>query len=132
VHGLIYEHFTEMPESVWPSIYFKPVEIACKGTGELEINQEALDALDIFRSLIGGPVSISSAYRSIYHNSVVGGAPLSSHTHRGSNGATAFDIKLQGRDKDVIRRCGEQAGFKGFGMKYNTFVHIDMGRRREW
>jgi zinc D-Ala-D-Ala carboxypeptidase len=129
---MIYEHWSEIPESIWPCVHFKPVEIACHGTGEIEINADALDALDVFRSLLGGPVSLSSAYRSQYHNAKVGGAVLSSHTTRGSNGATAFDIKLQGREKDLIRRCGEQAGFKGFGMKYQTFVHIDMGRRREW
>lgn len=128
----MFKHWDDMPESAWPCAHFQPVEIACQGTGEIAVNAEALDALDMFRSLIGGPVSVSSAYRSAYHNSRVGGAPLSSHTLRGSNGPSAFDIKLQGRDKEVIRRCAEQAGFRGFGMRYQTFVHIDMGRRREW
>jgi len=129
---LVFAHWDDMPEKTWPCVYFKPAEIACKGTGEIAVNTKALDALDMFRSFIGGPVSVSSAYRSAYWNSKVGGAPFSSHTLRGSNGPSAFDIKLQGRDKELIRRCAEQAGFKGFGMRYNTFVHVDMGRSRTW
>jgi len=129
---LVFAHWNDMPESAWPCVHFKPVEIADKGTGEIAVNIEALDALDMFRSLIGGPVSVSSAYRSAYHNARVGGAPLSSHTLKGSNGPSAFDIKLQGRDKELIHRCAEKAGFRGFGMRYNTFVHIDMGKKRQW
>lgn len=121
-----------MPESAWPAVYFKPLEIACQGTGEIAVNDDALDALDMFRSLIGGPVTVSSAYRSAYHNARVGGAPLSSHTLRGAHGPCAFDIKLNGRDKDLIRRCAEKAGFTGFGMNYQTFVHIDMAKKRIW
>ena len=129
---MIYSHWTDVPDSAWPYKYFKPYEIACKGTGELLINHEAIAALDDFRGFLGHPVGLSSAYRSVYHNSKVGGAPLSSHTRRGSNGPSAFDVKLNGWEKSVLRRLAEQAGFKGFGMKYNTFIHIDMGRRRSW
>jgi|TARA_R110000751_G_scaffold5594_7_gene25393 uncharacterized protein YcbK (DUF882 family) len=129
---LSYDHWTEVPSSVWSMVYFHPEEIACKGTGSIVINEEALEALDNFRAFIGGPVSVSSAFRSTYHNAVIGGAPMSSHTVRGSNGPSAFDIKLDGRDKSVIKHCAKEVGFTGFGMKYNTFVHIDLGKRREW
>ena len=129
---MIYGHWAEVPESVWPYKYFKPQEIACHGTGEIAINHDALSALDHFRSLLGHPVSLSSAYRSAYHNAKVGGAPLSSHTLRGSNGASAFDVRLNGEDKALLKRLASVAGFRGFGMNYNTFIHIDMGRRRSW
>ena len=62
-----------------------------------------------------------------YEIAKVGGAPLSSHLK-----GHAFDVKLGGRDKEVIHRIAKQCGFTGFGLKYNTFIHIDMGRRREW
>lgn len=129
---MIYEHWNIVPQSAWPYRYFKPNEIACHGTGELGINNDALVALDNFRSLLGSPVSLSSAYRSAYHNAKIGGAPLSSHTTRGSNGSTAFDVKLMNYEKETLRDIAERVGFKGFGMNYNTFIHIDMGRRRSW
>jgi uncharacterized protein YcbK (DUF882 family) len=126
----LFDHWSDVPDGAWPCIYFRPDEIACKGTGELLLNPGALNALDKFRSLIGGPVSLSSAYRSAYHNAKVGGSLLSVHTAKG--GASAFDVQLLGRDKETIRRVAEQCGFKGFGLRYKTFVHMDMGRRRTW
>ena len=129
---MIFKHWSEISESAWPYRFFKPNEIACHGTGELGMNNDALVALDNFRGLLGSPVSLSSAYRSAYHNAKIGGAPLSSHTTRGSNGSTAFDVKLMNYDKATLRDIAERVGFKGFGMRYNTFIHIDMGRRRSW
>lgn len=91
------------------------------------VNERALSALDALRDDLGRPIRLSSAYRSAYHNARVGGAPLSRHRE-----GDAFDIVLDGMDKDVIRAAAELHGFTGFGMRYRTFIHIDMGRRREW
>ena len=124
---MIYSHWTDVPDSAWQFKYFKPYEIASKGNGSVLVNFDALTALDDLRSLLGNSVSLSSAYRDPYHNAKVGGAPLSSHLK-----GHAFDVKLGGRDKEVIHRIAKQCGFTGFGLKYNTFIHIDMGRRREW
>jgi len=111
----------------WPCNFFIPVEIACRGTDAIIIHEEALEALDEFRKELGGPVSISSGYRSPYHNAVVGGAPRSSHLE-----GHAFDVRLSGRDKGVLHRMAESLGFTGFGLNYHTFIHIDMGPRRAW
>jgi len=124
---MLFAHFNDIPLNGWPYRYFKPNEIACRGTGKILINEDALAALDNFRSRIGHSISLSSAYRSPYHNSKIGGAPRSSHLK-----GHAFDVRIQGQDKEVIRQVAEQCGFKGFGMNYQTFVHIDMGRRRQW
>ena len=129
---MLYTHYNEIPKSVWHYRYFQPSEIACKGTGQLYINAEAISGLDRLRSLLGRPIKLSSAFRSVYHNSKIGGSPRSSHTMHGSNGPSAFDIVLAGQDKEIIRKAAEQCGFKGFGMRYQTFIHIDMGRRRQW
>jgi uncharacterized protein YcbK (DUF882 family) len=127
---MIFDHYNDIPKSSWGLKYFKPFEIACKGTGEIFVNLHALNCLDNFRSLLGHPIQLSSAYRSIYHNSKIGGAPLSAHSVRG--GASAFDVVLNGEDKEVIKSVAQKCGFKGFGMGYRTFVHIDIGRRRSW
>ena len=124
---VIFNHFNEIPLNNWPYRYFKPQEIACKGTGKIFINEEALHCLDALRSNLGHSINLSSAYRSPYHNAKVGGAPKSSHLE-----GHAFDVQLQGKDKETIRKIAEKVGFKGFGMRYQTFIHIDIGRRRSW
>ncbi len=130
---MLFEHFNEIPLGGWHFRYFKPNEVACKGTGQLFINAEALSGLDNLRSLLGHPIRLSSAFRSVYHNSKIGGAPLSVHSVKAPKGAgSAFDIVLEGRDKETIRKVAQECGFKGFGMRYQTFIHIDMGRRRTW
>lgn len=124
---MIYAHYRDVPAADWPCRYFKPVEIACRGTGEILVDMDALAALDRFREAIGGPVRLSSAYRSAYHNARVGGAPLSQHRK-----GRAFDVVLGDRDKEAIRAAAAAVGFRGFGMRYKTFVHIDTGRARTW
>jgi len=84
-------------------------------------------ALDQLRKNCGSPLYISSGYRSPYHNSVVGGAVKSAHLM-----GIAFDVRLRGIDKANLKAEAERVGFSGFGMRYRTFMHIDMGRRREW
>ena len=124
---MLFEHFNEIPLNGWPYRYFRPNEVACKGTGKILVNEDALAALDNLRTHLGHSIRLSSAYRSPYHNSKIGGAPRSSHLE-----GHAFDVQLQGRDKETIRNVAQQVGFKGFGMRYQTFIHIDMGRRRTW
>ena len=122
-----YVKWSEVPPRVWPCKFFKPHEIACKGTGSILIHVDALMALDQLRMNLGVPIFLSSSYRSPYHNSWVGGAPRSSHLE-----GHAHDISLRGMDKAKLRDEAERVGFTGFGMRYRTFVHIDMGRKREW
>lgn len=122
-----FAHWTEVPARVWPCEFFTPQEIACKGTGSILIHTEALMALDQLRKNCGTPLHISSGYRSPYHNASVGGAPLSSHL-----AAHAYDVRLMGMDKAKLKAEAERVGFRGFGTRYRTFLHIDMGRRREW
>ena len=124
---MIYANWNDVPRSTWSSQFFSPVEIACRRSGELLVNDDALEKLDAFRREIGGPVIISSAYRSAYHNAHVGGAPLSQHRL-----GAAFDVVLAGHEKETIRAAASAAGFRGFGMNYRTFIHIDLGRARTW
>ena len=65
---MLFEHFNDIPLNGWPYTYFKPNEVACRGTGKIL----------------------------------------------------------------MIRKVATDVGFKGFGMHYRTFIHIDMGRRRQW
>ena len=129
---MLYDHFNDIPRNFenWPVKYFKPEEIACRGTGQIFVNKEALDKIDMLRSRMNKPMRINSSFRSALHNAKIGGAPFSAHSVRG--GASAFDISLNGFDKSELINCSKGVGFTGFGINYKTFLHIDCGRARSW
>ena len=123
-----YAHWKQVPRtwSAWPWRHFIPKEIACKGTGKLSVNTGLLDKLDLLRSRLGHPLSVSSVFRTPYHNAKVGGAPRSMHLF-----GLAADIQIVGEDKNLILELAKDLGFTGFGY-YRTFLHVDLGRKREW
>ena len=84
-----------------------------------------MDALEVMRVTVGRPVNILSGHRCALHNARIGGAPLSQHLK------LAADIDLRGHDRRALVAAARAAGFTGFGY-YQTFLHIDMGRRRSW
>ena len=125
---MIYEHWKLVPQkqSIWPWEFFKPQEVACHGTGRLLIVPEFLDRIDLLRRMLGSPIRLLSGYRSPYHNARVGGAVFSRHLK-----ADAGDLSTVGLDRKELLRLARSVGFTGMGY-YNTFLHIDLGRPREW
>lgn len=123
-----YDHWKQVPRnwSAWPWRHFIPKEIACKGTGKLSVHAGLLGKLDLLRSRLGHPLSLSSVFRTPYWNSKVGGAPRSMHLF-----CLAADISIIDKDKHLIQRIAEDLGFTGFGY-YRTFLHVDLGRPRFW
>lgn len=104
----------------WPN--FTPHEVACRGTGLLFINPDAMDALQRFRELIGRPFSPNSAFRTKDHNAAIGGSEHSMHML-----GIAFDIpKMESIARMV--RLAEIAGFTGIGT-YSWGIHADI---RPW
>jgi len=43
----------------------------------------------------------------------------------------AADISIINQDRNLILRLAKDLGFTGFGY-YRTFLHVDLGRKREW
>ena len=123
---MFYLNWNSVPAKEWPCTFFTPKEIACKGTGSLLVNEEALIALNLLRATLESPVSLSSAYRSPKHNKAIGGSDNSRHM-----AGHAFDVMLKGRTFSEVQVVAEALGFTGFG-KYETFIHIDRGRPRSW
>ena len=125
---MIYAHWKQVPRTyrAWPWIFWTPKEIACKGTGRLLVNRAFLDGLDMVRRSFGSPLYLLSAYRSPYHNALVGGAVLSHHLL-----GDAGDLNIVGIDKFRLEKLAKEAGFTGFGY-YHTFLHTDLGRKRFW
>ncbi|WP_445360396.1 D-Ala-D-Ala carboxypeptidase family metallohydrolase [Microbulbifer sp. EKSA005] len=124
---MLYQHYSEIPEEVWHWDNFSPDEpnLACPCCGEFYLHRPSMDALQFTRDEIRRPLKINSGHRCALHNARVGGAALSRHK------LIAFDISLSGHNRFVLREACRRAGFTGFGY-YQTFLHVDMGRRRYW
>ena len=123
-----YAHFRDVPDATWRWPSFSPAEIACRGTGSIKINTEAMDTLQTLRDRLGKPLIERSAYRSPSHNRAVGGAPASRHML-----GTAFDIAMSNHDPATFAEAARAAGFLGFGTYPRSgFMHIDLGHARSW
>jgi len=104
------------PQQLWPNI------------------QTLMDILEVIRASLGHrPITITSAYRSTWHNSQAGGVSNSRHLQ-----AKAVDFKVSGVSPSVvqnkIRELKAQniipSGGLGLGT---TFTHLDFGRENtEW
>ncbi|MEX2375219.1 MAG: D-Ala-D-Ala carboxypeptidase family metallohydrolase [Dehalococcoidia bacterium] len=123
-----FDHWRDVPEGAWRWKNFSPAEIACRGSGSLRINEEALDKLQALRDRLGKPLIVRSAYRSPAHNRAVGGAPKSKHLD-----GTAFDIAMTNHDPVAFEDAARAVGFLGFGFYPRSgFIHIDLGPARIW
>lgn len=123
-----YAHFRDVPEIAWRWPSFSPAEIACRGTGAIRINTEAMDRLQSLRNRLGKPLIVRSGYRSPSHNRAVGGAPASKHML-----GTAFDIAMANHDPMAFEAAARAVGFLGFGTYPRSgFMHIDLGPARGW
>lgn len=125
---MTYKHWRDVPESTWRWPNFSPAEIACRGTGNLLVNEAALDKLQALRDRVGKPLIVRSAYRSPAHNRAVGGATRSKHM----DGA-AFDIAMANHDPVAFEVAAREVGFLGFGFYPRSgFIHVDLGPARQW
>jgi hypothetical protein len=123
-----FNHWRDVPAARWRWKNFSPAEIACRSSGSLRINEEALDKLQALRDRLGKPLIVRSAYRSPAHNRAVGGAPRSKHLD-----GTAFDIAMANHDPVVFEEAAREVGFLGFGFYPRSgFMHIDLGPARMW
>jgi len=110
----------------WPN--FSPREIACRGTGRVAINFDAMDKLQALRNRRNRPLIVNSAYRSPEHNRAVDGAPGSLHLT-----AQAFDVSMSNHNPDEYEADAKAVGFSGFGFyPRSNFIHVDNGPARSW
>lgn len=125
---LSFPTWRDVPEKAWRWPSFSPAEIACRGTGAIKINTEAMDKLQALRDRLGKPLIVRSAYRSPEHNRAVGGAPASKHMQ-----GTAFDVAMANHDPAAFEATARAVGFLGFGYYPRSgFMHIDLGPARQW
>ena len=97
------------------------------------VNPRVLDQVwtqaEIFAKSLGRPITLNSAYRSPEYNAGVGGAKKSMHVQRKAIDVQWGTTSVQGR-VDMIQKAID-AGFTGVGC-YNSFMHIDIGTKRQW
>lgn len=123
-----YDHFSKVDPKDWRWPSFSPREIACKGTGRLVVDDQALDKLQALRDRLGKPLILTSAYRSPEHNKRVGGAKNSQHMQ-----GNAFDVRMDNHDPHEFEAAARAVGFTGFGYYPRSgFMHIDTGPARSW
>ena len=123
-----YQHWRNVPASAWRWPDFSPAEIACRGTGRLLVNEDALGRLQALRTALDRPMIVNSAYRSPEHNARVGGAQKSQHLQ-----GAAFDISMANHDPAEFIAAAREAGFRGIGTyPRSIFIHIDIGPARSW
>lgn len=123
-----YQSWKDVKPEDWRWKNFQPRELACKGTGQLLVDETALDKLQQLRDALGIPLLITSAYRSPEHNKAVGGAQNSYHMK-----GVAFDVRMDNQDPDVFELAARDIGFRGFGYyPKQGFMHIDLGPSRTW
>ena len=109
---------------------FTWTELECKcGCGTSHIDNEALDALQQLRDMLGVPLRINSAARCPTHNKRIGGKTHSKHISYtadwGLVESTAFDISLDSIDREYLVSKAKECGFNGIG-RYTNFVHVDI------
>lgn len=126
----VYQNVAAVPlgefQARWPN--FHPSEIACRGTGKVAFNFEAMDKLQALRVLRNRPLILNSAFRSAEHNRAVDGAPGSKHLT-----AEAFDVSMSNHNPAEYERDAKAVGFTGFGFyPKSNFIHADIGPARSW
>lgn len=127
---ILYEHHGEVKEEDWKWPNFVPLEIACRGSGELIVVPFAMDCLQRLRDFARRPLHINSAYRSRWYNVRIGGADYSAHCALAPN-VMAFDISLRNLSEKSFLPLIRKAGF-AVQRPYDTFVHVDTGEERTW
>ena len=93
-----------------------------QGSGQL-MNEELLNMLDIVRKKYGKSIVINSGYRTVEHNTKIGGTPASSNTK-----GLAVDIACNNStDRFKLEGILREVGFKRIGIA-KTFIHADIDK----
>lgn len=123
----------------WPWPNFTVNELTCKcGCGQAEMDATFMSKLQLIRSQLGKPMTVSSGYRCPSHN-----ARVSSTGHNGPHTTGhAADIRIYGSDATRMMEMALRVGMSGIGVKQKgehtgRFLHVDdlpqkRGRPRPW
>jgi uncharacterized protein YcbK (DUF882 family) len=116
--------------------FFSDKELACKCCGEVVMQDEFMQKLNLLRAEYAKPMIVTSGYRCEKHNREIGGG--AAHP-RGQ----AVDVRVNGSDAWFLVRLALNLGFAGIGINIpngkggDGFIHLDTcadlgGRPRIW
>lgn len=95
----------------------------CGEESAQNVNPRLLELLDQLRENVGGPLSLSCAYRCPSHNEAVGGVPGSQH----ALGNAADVLVPDWLDIDEFLWYTQQLPFDGRGVYRDSgFIHLDV------
>jgi len=105
--------------------YFSIDELKCKGTDECNMDEDFMKRLVDLRHEFNEPMIISSAYRHISYNQVIGGVKNSPHLY-----GKAVDVLVSGKAAYRLMKMAMEHGFTGIGISQKgphegRFLHID-------
>lgn len=81
--------------------------------------------------IISGPLTLNSGFRSVQYNKKVGGVKSSQHMNGNAADLSWPGINPDSDDYEEFIKLAKDEGFRGIG-RYNSFIHVDVGRSREW
>lgn len=106
---------------------FSEKELACKCCGRADMSPDFMLTLQALRSAAAMPLAVTSGYRCVEHNTVVGGGPA--HVL-----GRAVDIAISRGDAYHVLKLALLHGFTGIGIKQHgdlRFLHLDNLTDRE-
>ena len=94
---------------------------------------ELAENLQVLRDFVGVPIRINSAYRSLQHNSKIGGSTNSQHLF-GKAADVVIESKSPEQVANIIKALISEGKMKQGGVSaYNTFTHYDIrGHKARW
>ena len=114
------------------SKHFTSEEFVCSCCGELKVDKQLLNTLEIIRNHFDTPMVVTCGYRCKLHNKEVGGVKNSLHLI-----GFASDFYFKGLSiNDTIGEMQElhsKIKWGGLGIYKNKhFYHVDIGKYRAW
>ena len=121
------------PKDRWPNFAYS--ELACTHTGQNNMTMDTMDRLQLMRTKLGRPITISSGYRHITHP-VEARKPDGSGNPRGGAHYTgrAVDVAVRGAEALRVLEAALEVGFTGIGVKQageGRFIHLDDIQRED-
>lgn len=86
-----------------------------------------VEKLQILRRLLG-PLIVTSGFRCIIYNNIIGGKEDSEHT---KGRAADIEIPKNINEETMFQAVKSLNIFGGIG-RYDTFIHLDVGKKRDW
>lgn len=123
---IVADHWSEIKPDDWPLTYFTPAEVSCKGTGAVKLDVGFGVVMDGLRRHMGGPVRVSSWYRSPGHNASVSSTGYDGPHTTGAaadvicHHAVALKVLRYAQDAGIVRIGVSQKGDWG-----SRFIHLD-------